>query len=109
VGIDTPNPLQGGLNAGTLQCTYVSSWNKLFINARGVKGRDVTVSIYDDNGSLKFEVKNLKNNSGYVTVDVDCGAAGSPLGARGAGWSNGIYIVNLQSEQESLSCKFVKQ
>jgi hypothetical protein len=45
----------------------------------------------------KSPVGDLGVHSGYVTLDVDC-----------KGWGDGVYLVNLQSEKESLSCKFVK-
>ncbi len=46
----------------------------------------------------KFEVQSLKAVTGYFTLDVDCGS-----------WSDGLYIVHLQTEKEMLSKKFVKE
>ena len=83
---------------GVMQITYISAWEKLFVNASGLKGKSVTVSIYDGRGSLKFEVQSLKSNAGYFTLDVDC-----------IGWSDGLYVVHLQTEKEVLSKKFVKE
>ena len=83
---------------GDLKCTYIAPWEKLFVNAQNLKGKDVTVSIYDGRGSLKFEVISLKSNAGYFTLDVDCGS-----------WSTGLYIVHLQTEKEILSKKFIKE
>ncbi|MBL0054575.1 MAG: hypothetical protein IPP29_25420 [Bacteroidetes bacterium] len=80
----TLNPLKG------LECTYISSWQKLFINAQNLKGNSVMVSIYDGRGSAMYNGKLLIVN-GYVTVDVDC-----------TGWSDGLYVVHLQSEKEIL-------
>ncbi|MBK8845653.1 MAG: T9SS type A sorting domain-containing protein [Bacteroidetes bacterium] len=45
----------------------------------------------------EFEVKSLKSNAGYFTLDVDC-----------AGWASGVYLVYLETEAERLSKKFVK-
>jgi hypothetical protein len=103
LGLNTPKPPTGGLNTGILQCTYISSWQKLFVNASGVKGRDVTVSIYDATGKQvyskgKSPVEDLGVHSGYVTLDVDC-----------TGWSDGLYVVYLETEKELLSKKFVKE
>ncbi|MBL0053406.1 MAG: hypothetical protein IPP29_18870 [Bacteroidetes bacterium] len=83
---------------GVMQITYISAWEKLFINASGLKGKNVTVSIYDGKGSLKFEVRGLKAVNGYFTLDVDC-----------AGWSDGLYVVHLSAEKERLSKKFIKE
>ena len=98
-----PIPPLGGLNAGLLQCTYISAWEKLFVNASGLKGKNVTVSIYDATGKQKYVAGkspkgDLGVHSGYATVDVDC-----------AGWSDGLYVVHLQTEKEVLSTKFVKE
>ena len=81
---------------GVMQITYIADWEKLFINASGLKGKNVTVTIYDSRGSA---IKNydLKIINGYATVDVDC-----------SGCSDGLYVVHLQSEKEVLSKKFVK-
>jgi hypothetical protein len=68
------------------------------VTAKNIKGKDVTVSIYDGRGSLKFEIQHLKSNAGYFTLDVDC-----------VGWASGLYAIHLQTEKEVLSKKFVKE
>jgi len=82
---------------GVMQITYISAWEKLFVNASGLKGKNVTITIYDGRGSA---IKNyeLKIINSYATLDVDC-----------SGWSDGLYVVHLQTEQEMLSSKFVKE
>ncbi len=102
----TPNP--SPLGEGKLYATYVAAWEKLFVNASGLKGKSVTVSIYDGRGSLKFEVRGLKSNAGYFTIDVNC-AGGLASGERGARWANGLYVVHLSTEKERLSKKFIKE
>lgn len=93
----TPGP--SPLREGRIQCTYISAWQKVFINAQNLKGRNVTVSIYDGRGSLMVqEFKSSKVNAGYFSSDVDCG-----------GWSDGLYVVHLQTEKEILSKKFIKE
>nr|MBK9652651.1 hypothetical protein [Bacteroidota bacterium] len=92
----TPN--LSPLGEGKLYATYIAAWEKLFVNASGLKGKNVTVSIYDGRGSLKFEVRGLKAVNGYFTLDVDC-----------AGWSDGLYVVHLSAEKERLSKKFIKE
>ncbi|HRC33113.1 MAG TPA: hypothetical protein PK736_06690, partial [Bacteroidia bacterium] len=66
------------------------------------------VSIYDGRGSLKFEVRGLKSNAGYFTIDVNC-TGGLASGERGARWANGLYVVHLSTEKERLSKKFIKE
>ena len=81
---------------GAMQITYVVAWEKLFVNASGLKGKNVTVSIYDGRGSLMFEVQSLKAVNGYFTLDLDC-----------SGWAGGLYVVHLGTEREVLSKKFI--
>nr|MBK9650878.1 T9SS type A sorting domain-containing protein [Bacteroidota bacterium] len=88
---------------GVMQITYISAWEKLFINAQNLKGKNITITIYDTTGKEKFaRVKppggGLGVFGGYFTLDVDC-----------SGWANGLYVVHLQTEKEILSKKFVKE
>ncbi len=93
---------------GVMQITYISAWEKLFVNASGLNGKNVTITVYDGRGSLKFEVRGLKSNAGYFTLDINC-AGGLASGERGARWANGLYVVLLETEAERLSKKFVKE
>ena len=95
---NTPNPLQGGLNT-----TYISAWEKLFVNASGLKGKQLTATIYDATGKEKLARGKPPGGGlgvfgGHFTLDVDC-----------AGWPSGLYVVHLQTEKEVLSKKFVKE
>ncbi|HRC32433.1 MAG TPA: T9SS type A sorting domain-containing protein [Bacteroidia bacterium] len=81
---------------GVMQITYVAAWEKLFVNASGLKGKNVTITIYDGRGSLMFEVQSLKAVNGYFTLDLDC-----------SGWAGGVYVVHLETEREVLSKKFI--
>ncbi len=91
----TPSP--SPLGEGKLYATYIAAWEKLFVNASGLQGKNVTVSIYDGRGRA---IKNyeLKIINGYATVDVDC-----------TGWSDGLYVVHLKTEKEILTKKFIKE
>ncbi|MBK8845024.1 MAG: T9SS type A sorting domain-containing protein [Bacteroidetes bacterium] len=91
----TPSPSPHG--EGKMQCTYISAWEKLFVNASGLQGNRVTVTIYDVHGSAIRNYE-LKITNGYATADVDC-----------AGWASGRYVVSLRSENELLSGKFIKE
>ena len=89
---ETPKPPLGGLILN-----YIPSWQQLVVNASGLKGKRVTMSIYDGQGSLKVqEFKSSRVNAGYFTTEVDC-----------SGWAKGLYVVYLQTEKESLSKKFI--
>jgi hypothetical protein len=90
-----PAPLRG---AQPLYAIYNILTQQLVVTAKNIKGKNVTVSIYDGRGSLKFEIQRLKSNAGYFTLDVDC-----------AGWATGLYAIHLQTEKEVLSKKFVKE
>ncbi|MBL0050560.1 MAG: T9SS type A sorting domain-containing protein [Bacteroidetes bacterium] len=61
-----------------------------------MKGKNVTITIYDGRGSLMFEVQSLKAVNGYFTLDLDC-----------SGWAGGLYVVHLGTEREVLSKKFI--
>ncbi|MEO8146281.1 MAG: T9SS type A sorting domain-containing protein [Bacteroidia bacterium] len=98
-GIQSPAVLQGGV----LFVTYVNSWDKLFINAQHLKGSTYTLRVTDITGRLVFKEKgsasaalNMPGN-GYFTKDLDC-----------SGFSNGMYIINLTTNKEMLSQKFIK-
>ena len=103
---ETPKPPLWGLNT-----TYISAWEKLFVNAQNLKGKHLTITIYDATGKVKFSrgkppvgacpdrsVGGLGVFGGYFTLDVDC-----------SGWASGLYVVHLQTEKEMLSTKFVKE
>ena len=105
----TPGP--SPMERGAIQCTYISAWEKLFVNAQNLKGKHLTITIYDATGKVKFSrgkppvgacpdrsVGGLGVFGGYFTLDVDC-----------SGWASGLYVVHLQTEKEMLSTKFVKE
>ncbi|MBL0052309.1 MAG: hypothetical protein IPP29_12755 [Bacteroidetes bacterium] len=46
-------------------------WQTIFVNAQNLKGQNVTISVYDGFGSLKFEVENLKAVGGYFTQNIN--------------------------------------
>ena len=99
-----------GLNPGPLPkergaelfLTWVGSWQKLFVNAQGLKGRNVTVEVVDVSGKnlsgcCHAEVRGISQNS-YFTKDIFL-----------PNLSAGVYIVRLKTEKEVLAKKFVKQ
>lgn len=99
-----------GLNPGPLPkergaelfLTWVGSWQKLFVNAQGLKGRNVTVEVVDVSGKnlsgcCHAEVRGISQNS-YFTKDIFL-----------PNLSAGVYIVRLKTEKEVLAKKFVKE
>ena len=82
---------------GELTIFYHASWKTAFINAKQLKGKIANLSVYNITGQLIFQSsKNIYD--GYFTFDLDM----QPF-------ADGLYIVNLQSERETLVKKFVKQ
>jgi hypothetical protein len=86
-----------GATIATLSATYIGAWQTIFVNAEKLKGQNVTMSVYDGLGSLKFELKNLKTVGGYYTQNINA-----------ANWPAGIYLIELKTNKEKLSCKVVK-
>jgi hypothetical protein len=85
----------------TLQTSYVAAWQKLFVNALNLKGKKVTLKIFDINGREVFNSQNgfysPLGGKGAFTQDVDC-----------SNLVSGLYLVVLFTEKEKLSSKFVK-
>jgi type IX secretion system substrate protein len=75
---------------------YNSSWQKVFINAKGLKGRNAKMSVYDLLGNIIY-TEAVKLSSQYFTRDLSMAA-----------FAKGMYIVNLNTEKERLVKKFIK-
>jgi hypothetical protein len=67
-----------------------------FVNAKGLKGKQYKLEIFNVAGQLVLE-ENGKLDSEYYTSDVALTSVG-----------NGMYIVRLSTEKEVLTGKFVK-
>ena len=80
-----------------LHVFYHAGWQVAFVNAEGLKGKDYLLSIYELTGREVFKEEG-KLNGAYYTKDLRC-----------EGFANGMYIVNLRTEKEVLSKKFIKQ
>lgn len=81
---------------GSLTATYISAWQKLFVNAQNIKGKNCVLKIFDVNGRV-LKLFNKTTQQPYFTHDVDVSSLAS-----------GLYLVNLITEKEMLSAKFVK-
>ena len=89
----------------TIQTTYVTAWQKLFVNAQNIKGKNGVLKIFELNGKEVFSSKgeastasSIAANGGYYTLDVDC-----------SNFASGLYLVNLQTTLENITTKFLKQ
>lgn len=95
-----PSPKERGAE---LFATWVSSWQKLFVNAQNLKGKKVTVEVFDVTGKVisaspptPLPVERGEAHNGYFTQDIFL-----------PNLSAGVYVVKLQTEKEMLSNKFV--
>jgi hypothetical protein len=86
-----------GVRSSELKVFYHSGWQKAFVNAMGLKGKTYLLRMYDTLGNELFKETGTLNSE-YFTKDLNCAA-----------FSNGMYILSLQTEREKLICKFVKQ
>ncbi len=75
---------------------YDLSWLISFVNAKGLKGKQYKLEIFNVAGQFVLE-ENGKLDSEYYTSDVALTAFG-----------NGLYVVRLSTDREVLNGKFVK-
>ena len=75
---------------------YNSSWQKAFINAKGLKGRNAKMSVNDLLGNVVY-TEEVKLSSQYFTRDLNMAA-----------FAKGMYIVNFVTDKERLVKKFIK-
>ena len=80
-----------------LHVSYHAGWQVAFVNAEGLKGKSYSLHVYDLTGREVFKEAG-KLNGAYYTKDLRC-----------EGFANGMYVVNLRTEKEVLSKKFIKQ
>jgi hypothetical protein len=74
---------------------YDADWQIAFLNAKGLKGKNYNLQLYNLNGQLLLHEKG-KLTSNYFTEDLNL-----------LGYSKGLYIVRLITEKEVLTAKFV--
>jgi len=79
-----------------LHTFYHSEWQKIFVNAQHLKGRNALLRIFDMNGKLLFS-SSKPFQPPYFTQEVDFTV-----------FAKGMYIVNLETEKENLVKKFIK-
>ncbi len=93
VGVDDNVPEQEVF----FQAWYNSEWNMIHINASKLKGRTGSLRLFDMEGRLVYEKKIEVISGGYVTGEIPMNAV-----------VNGVYLVNLITDSESVSSKLVK-
>ena len=96
----TPDPAPKERGA-ELFVTWVSEWQKLFVNAQKLKGKNVTLEVFDVAEKILFSTERRnplgsRVSAGYFTQDIFLPHL-----------SAGVYFVKLQTEKEVLSRKFV--
>jgi Secretion system C-terminal sorting domain len=80
-----------------LKVFYHPQWQTAFINSKGLTGKQVVLSVYDIAGHLIFRSsKDIIN--GYYTFDLELSS-----------FSEGMYMVHLQTEKEKLVKKLIKE
>ncbi len=79
------------------QAWYNSEWNMIHVNASKLKGRTGSLRLFDMEGRLVYEKKIEVKAGGYVTGEIPMNAV-----------VNGVYLVNLITDSESVSSKIVK-
>ena len=89
--------LQWAVGRGEVTAFYHSGWQKLFVNAQNIKGKNCLLQIVDMLGNKVYS-NQTQTQPPYFTQDVNV-----------FNLSNGMYVVNLITEKEKMSCKFVKQ
>jgi hypothetical protein len=84
------------IDNGKLFVFYHSGWQIAFINAKDLKGKSYSLSVFDLMGKEVYREEGKADR--YFTKDLNC-----------AEFANGIYIVSLQTEREKLVERFVKE
>ena len=83
------------IQQATLNVFYHSAWEKAFINASNLKGKNGKLLVYDMQGKIIHQ-EPLRIQNGYYTRDLTM-----------IGWADGVYLVVVETEQERLVKKMV--
>ena len=75
---------------------YDAGWQMAFVNAKGLKGKNALLKLYNLNGQLISTLKGT-SSSEYFTADVNM-----------QGLANGMYIFQLSTDKEVLTGKVIK-
>jgi hypothetical protein len=87
--------IQLPLQKEELHVFYHTGWQAVFINAEGLKGKKYLISIYDLMGKIVFREEGTLHSTYMKNLQCEQ-------------FAKGMYIVSLQTEQEKLVKRFVK-
>jgi hypothetical protein len=76
------------------QAWYNHEWNMIHVNAAQLKGKKGVLRLFDMEGRIVFEKPAEVIAGGYFTTEINM-----------SGLANGVYMVNLVTEQEKISGK----
>ena len=83
-------------NKNNIVVYYETQWQTAFINAKGLRGKNYRLQIFNLNGQVVLE-ESGKLDSEYYTKNVITSS-----------FACGMYIVRLSTEKEVLTTKFIK-
>jgi hypothetical protein len=83
------------INSAAIYAFYHSSWDKVFINAAGLKGNIGMLMVYDMQGKVIYK-EPLRIQNRYYTKDLSM-----------IGNAKGTYLVVVETEKEQLVKKFI--
>ena len=92
----TPNPSPAARGAW-MQAWYNHEWNMIHVNAAQLKGKKGMLRLFDIEGRIVFEKPAEVIAGGYYTTEINM-----------ENLANGVYVVNLVTEQEKISGKVGK-
>jgi hypothetical protein len=92
----TPNPSPEARGAW-MQAWYNHEWNMIHVNAAQLKGKKGMLRLFDMEGRVVFEKPAEVIAGGYYTTEINM-----------KNLDNGVYVVNLVTEQEKISGKVGK-
>ena len=90
----TPNPTT---EASWMQAWYNHEWNMIHVNAAQLKGKKGVLRLFDMEGRIVFEKPAEVIAGGYYTTEINM-----------ENLANGVYVVNLVTEQDKISSKIGK-
>jgi len=76
---------------------YSPSWQTLFVNASGLKGKNLLLTVTDLSGRIIYSDKSETQNA-YFTKDLMMND-----------FASGLYLITVSTEKEKLTGKVMKE
>ncbi|MEO8146156.1 MAG: T9SS type A sorting domain-containing protein [Bacteroidia bacterium] len=95
--IEAGDAIYSAAAKGKLFVSYITAWQKAFINAQHLSGNTYTLTVTDITGRIIFKEKG-RLRPPYFTKDLDCSML-----------AYGMYIINLTTNKERVAGKFIKE